>query len=235
MSLVMVIPWRPAPDGHRVANFEVIRDAYLAAGVEVIVADDGRAAGEPFNRSAAFNRGMSRTDADVIVWNEADCLIPVPQLWAGAAMAAEAPGLVLPYTDRIELTQAATARLRADLGAFTLQPGDVEAHFAGGRSIGQCGITSRATIEAIGGAWDEGYSGWGYDDNAMFHLFRVLAGPPRWVTDAGRPTIGWHLWHPPAYVAPSPQAKAQTNANRARYMALVAEREPDKVRALLGR
>jgi hypothetical protein len=230
----MVIPWRPGGDEHRVANFEFLREAYSGAGIEVIVADDGREPGEPFNRSAAYNRGMAQTDADVIVWCEADCLIPVWQLEAGAQVAAEGLGLVLPYTDRVELTQAATARLRALPGAFSLTAEDIEAHYPDGRSIGQCGITSRATMAAIGGAWDEGFSGWGWDDNAMFHIFGMLAGPPAWVACDDGPSVGLHMWHPPAYRQPSPEAAAQTEANRVRYEALLAEYDPNRVRAMLG-
>jgi hypothetical protein len=218
----IVIPWRDGGDPHRQANFQYVRDYYEALNIgPVIVSDDGNTTG-PFNRSAAYNRGLAHTDSDVIIWNEADTIIPAEQIAAGVMLAAEAPGVVIPFTERHELTPAAAKKVRAGADPWT---GDVEKVYGGGRSIGQCNITSRATLAAFGGRWCEKFSGWGYDDTLMFHAFKVLAGPPRWVEGKGV-----HLWHPKPLASSDPAVRAQIKENKRtnrRLMALA----PDKLRA----
>lgn len=226
MDVALVIPWRDGGSEHRRVNCEWLVEHYRSAGLRVIVADDGHESG-PFNRSAAFNRGLAEAgDPDVTIWNEADCLIPMDQLETAAMLAARAPGLVVPYTDRVELTKRGAELLRTDLDYWP-GPEHVERVFSDGTSIGQCGVTSRATMQAVG-QWDEHFAGWGFDDNAMFLAFERLAGPPRWVQG-----VGWHLWHPLAYGRVDTDAKARTAANRARYQAMVATQDPAALRALI--
>ena len=79
-------------------------------------------------------------------------------------------------------------------------------------------------MHAIGDHWDEGFSGWGYDDTAMHHVFRVLAGPPRWVD--GRCI---HLWHTPPLRSNDPTIKGQIAANRARWRR-ISKMPPNELR-----
>lgn len=202
----IVIPWRDGGCEHRRANFEYVRDYYQALDLgPVIVTDDGKDAG-PFNRSAAYNRGYEQTDSDVIIWNEADTVIAADQLSAAVALASEAAGVVIPFTERHELSPAGAERVRSGADPWTAE---VEKVYDGGRSIGQSNVTSRATLEAIGGRWCEKFSGWGYDDTLMFHAFKVLAGTPRWVEGKGV-----HLWHPKPIVSKDPAVRAQIKANK---------------------
>lgn len=148
------------------------------------------------------------------LWNEADTLIPADQIHTAAHLALQAPGLVIPYTERHELDPTQTARVHAGaVGAvdpFTLN--GAAAIYPGGTSIGQAGVTSRHTIDLIGGRWDDGFEGWGYDDNGMLHVFETLAGPTRWVEGKGI-----HLWHLPGFIAPTPEQAAATARNAARF------------------
>lgn len=213
---VIVIPWRPPLDnnatGHRAVNFAYVRDHYLSLGFRVIVASDGGEPGEPFNRSRAYNRGLVLADSpDVVIWNEADCIIPEAQLNSGVRVARDRPGLVVPYTERIELTLDATQRFRQQGMPFPVESKDIENLFTNGTSIGQCGITSAETLSMLGG-WDEGFEGWGYDDNAMFHTFATKCGPPRWIMG---PSL--HLWHPLVMTTQSADGQAVTERNRVRY------------------
>lgn len=214
-TVAVVIPWRDSGDPQRLADFNHTRRYYADLNPHVLVAThDGRQSG-PFNRHAAYNRGYQRThDADVVLWVEADTLIPEAQITEAAHLALEEPGLVIPYTERHELDITQTEQVFAGtVDPFTLR--GAANVFANGDSIGQAGVTSHATIDAIGGRWDDDFEGWGYDDNAALYLFATLAGPTRWVTGKGI-----HLWHTPAYVAATPESEAVTQANAMRLRTL---------------
>lgn len=215
VDLAIVIPWRDPGDGERKDNFDYVYEHYRSMNVGPVFAiSDGREAGQPFNRSAAYNRGYDLcVRANVVLWNEADTILPKPAVEHAAQMALDEPGLVVPFTERHELNAEQTAWvLQGVADPFNLRGATV---YPDGRSIGQAGLTSVATMNAIGGRWDEGFEGWGYDDNAMFHIFAELAGPPRFV--AGK---GVHLWHTPVYHAHTPQSRATTDRNAARYAAI---------------
>lgn len=226
-DLAIVIPWRDPGDSERATNYQHVLDHYFALDIApVIVASDGRKHGQPFNRSAAYNRGYAaRGLANVILWNEADTLLTAEAVLAAADLALQRPGLVVPYTERHELNAAQThAVIHDGEDPFTMRGSIV---YPDGRSIGQAGATSTHTIDLIGGCWDEGFEGWGYDDNAMFHIFTELAGKPRWV--AGK---GVHLWHTPVYSTHTPQSQAATSRNAARCQAITS-RTGDDLRRLI--
>lgn len=225
-TVAVVIPWRDGGDLHRRAGFEYTLGYYEALAIgPVVVADDGRSSGH-FNRHAAYNRGYAQTVADVVLWNEADTLLPREQIEQAVALAVDAHGLVVPYTERHELSVADTYRVYQGADPFGIKG---EVVYGNQISIGQAGVTSRATMDAIGGRWDEGYEGWGYDDNAAFQAFKVLAGKPRWV--AGK---GVHLWHDPAHMMPSAEANEATQRNAARFAAQQAMSADDLRASLQG-
>src|SRR5690606_41252282 len=58
------------------------------------------------------------------------------------------------------------------------------------RSI--CIVVPRVVFEAVGG-FDEGYRGWGAEDDAFWHAATIAAGDPQRV--AG---VAYHLHHKPA-------------------------------------
>lgn len=211
MNIGIVIPWRSSGDPDRDANCEyVVR--YYQSHATVALVDDGREAGQQFNRHAAYNRGLRWARAagcDVVLWNEADTILPWENVVLAARTALDQPGMVLPYTERHELGATQTQSVLAgEVDPFTPRG---ETVYSDGSSIGQASVTSLHTMDLIGGRWDEGFKGWGYDDNAMFHIFSTLAGKPRWV--AGK---GVHLWHTPAYRAPTPASRIATDHNAAR-------------------
>src|SRR5690606_16375058 len=55
-----------------------------------------------------------------------------------------------------------------------------------------CLLIPRAVFEAIGGL-DEGYRGWGAEDNALWHAATIAAGKPERTTGPA-----YHMHHPPA-------------------------------------
>jgi hypothetical protein len=142
-----------------------------------------------FNRSQAYNRGAWFVDADVVVFAEADMLVPYSQIRQAVAMAAAAPGLVVPFIQYRYLTPEDSGLVRA----HDIEPGDCipESTMDNGESIGAINVVSRETLDAIG-LWDEVFEGAWYDDVAMKIAFEVCAGPTRWVDGPA-----WHLWHKP--------------------------------------
>jgi hypothetical protein len=203
MNVSVVIPWRSSGDERREANFQQVL-AYLNQSVEedVIVVSDGKESG-PFNRSAAYNRGREFAPADVYVWHEADMIVAPAQIRTAIEWAAEAPGLVVPFTDYVTKDH----------------PDEPQRIVTGGRSFGAVGVTSEATMQAVG-QWDEGFAGNAFDDTAMKLAFEVCAGPTRFVPGQGK-----HLWHPPA--TPSKQ-------NHARWeLYLAARNDPERIRELI--
>lgn len=222
VRIAVVIPWRDKGDPDRQAAYAYTHAYYRRLGVDTIVTDDGATTG-PFNRHRAYNRGLARTDADVILWNEADTLIPSEQITAAATLALAEPGIVIPYTERHELNATQSRVVYQGADPFGLRGAVV---YPDGCSIGQAGVTSRRTLDLIGGMWDEGFAGWGYDDNAAFLTFARLAGPPRWVQGKGV-----HLWHEPAFNDYSPEREAATAANAERF-ARMRDMTDDQIRAL---
>ena len=222
-DVAIVIPWRDPGDGERKANFDYVYEHYRSMDIgPVFAVSDGREPGQPFNRSAAYNRGYRLTGrANVILWNEADTLLTVEAVLAAAHQSLQAPGMVVPYTERHELDAAQTQAVLDGVDPFTMRGHIV---YSDGSSIGQAGVTSTRTMDLIGGRWDEGFEGWGYDDNAMFHVFNALAGQPRWV--AGK---GVHLWHTPVYAAHTEQSRATTDRNAARCQAIMARTGADLI------
>ena len=215
VTIAVVIPWRDSGDPHRRRNAEHVAGYYRHLDVgPVIISGDGADEG-PFNRHRAYNRGYVQASTDVVLWNEADTLIPRAQIEQAADLAMQTPGLVLPYDQRYELDPRGARLVWAGVDPFTCE--STERVWAPRASIGQAGITSRTTMQAIGGRWPEQFAGWGYDDDAMVHVFATLAGPTRWV--AGR---GVHLWHPLAYQQQTPEQRAATERNERTCRELVS-------------
>jgi hypothetical protein len=217
----VIVPWRDKGSPERRANFEFVHARLLADGWSVTVASDGQDG--PFNRSAAYNAGRAQAPADVYVWHEADMLIPRAQLERGIELAAESPGLVVPFTEYRYFSYSDSCRILDGHPPEGFQPEHV---MADGISIGAVGITSEATMRAVG-QWDERFAGWGHDDNAMFAAFRVAAGRPRWVEGPGL-----HLWHPPGMQDPRREEQHATEQNYNRWLRYKNAESADLVRAL---
>jgi len=98
MNVAIVIPFRDrGNDPLRPANLRCVIEHWDGCDVPVWLSDDGRVGDAQFNRSQAYNRGAWFVDADVVVFAEADMLVPYSQIRQAVAMAAAAPGLVVPF------------------------------------------------------------------------------------------------------------------------------------------
>lgn len=198
---------------------------------QVVISSDGASGKAPFNRSRAYNRG-AEVLADIYVWHEADMLVPRHQLVEGIRLAAQEPGLVVPFDTYCYLGEDDSMKVLEGAAPGFFKP---ERVMTDGRSIGAVGITSAATLQSVG-QWDEMFSGWGYDDNAMAYAFQKAANPTRWVVGDAH-----HLWHTPGWQAGgrfaggaeiSDEEKAATERNRIRLGLYRQARSPLEIRRL---
>lgn len=225
---LVCIPFRDRGDGWRRANLSLVC-AHLGELATVVVVDDGRQGADQFNRSAAYNKGVKiarQGGFSSIIFNEADMIVPYTQLTESDHLSRLRPGLVVPFSERHELSQSATL-LCQEKG---WSPMELEAENVYGDcvSMGAVNVVSMATMDKVG-AWDETFEGAWYDDNAMFRAFEIASGQPRWV--AGR---GTHLWHMPTQRPDaSEEDKAATERNKNRYEnQYLRAQTPEEIRIL---
>lgn len=234
---VVVIPFRDrGRDPLRQQNLDQVLDWWAGSPWAVHVVDDGRAGDEQFNRSAAYNRGAEvacEAGADVVIYTEADMLIPYEQVaLAVSAAASDDAGLVVPFTTYCYLSETSSELVRAGRRApYTVEP---ERTMDNGASMGAVNVVSMASLAAIG-RWDEGFEGNSYDDNAMDRAFAVCCGVRRHV-----PGPAWHLYHVPGHewwganAALTDADRAALEANEQRWLRYAAATTPEQIRALTG-
>lgn len=198
-SAAIVIPFRDrGNDPARPANLRRVEQHWCHCDIPVLVVSDGLTGVELFNRSAAYNYGAAATDADVLVYIEADIIIDLAQLQKAIHLAADHPGLVLPFTHLHALDE----RDSADVRAHQKQPSGCSGTVSE-QSVGPANVVSRRTLEMVGG-WDEAFRGHGFDDLAMCQAFEVVAGPLRRVSGPA-----YHLHHLPGVPGPRNFDRAQ--------------------------
>lgn len=194
-DVAVIVPFRAREGGDplRKENLARVVEHWSGYDCEVLVVDDGRSGDEQFNRSAAYNRGAMRgrttaTAADMLIFAESDLLVSYAQIDRAIAMAADSPGMVVPFSWFMAISEDDSARVRA----HQAEPEDCEMEPVRGHrdSIGAVNVLSRQTLELIGGGYDEAFEGAWYDDDAMKIAFDVAAGPTRFVEGSG-----YHLYH----------------------------------------
>jgi len=226
-KVAFIIPFRDrGRDPRRPANLQRVLKHWDGYGEPVLVVDDGRGEDAQFNRSAAYNRAVAQTDADVLVFTESDLIVPYDQIDRGIAEAISAPGLVVPFSKFLAITEEDSVAVRE----FRLDPAAAQANQirADYKSIGAVNIVSRESLNRIG-QYDEGFEGAWYDDDAMELAFRVCCGPTRFVDGPG-----FHLYHLSggggAHL--TAEDKAATERNKARFNQYRRARTPEQIRAL---
>jgi glycosyltransferase involved in cell wall biosynthesis len=160
----------------------------------------GTSDAQPINRSAARNDAARQTDADVIVFCDADTWIDIEAFWQMVERAGETDRLVHGYTKHMHLSRKAT---EATLDGRTVKSGQVILN----QPLGIVAV-SRSLLDLVGG-FDERFIGWGGEDRAFQFACDTLAGPGERI-DA----MSYHLWHPNA------PEKGRGTATRKRNIAL---------------
>lgn len=168
-----------------------------------------------FNRGTARNNAAVEATGDVFVIWDADTVCPDVFLRTAVESVVEG-GWALPYGRYYNLSRKLTEHYVAQDPQVEIMrpaPEQVEHDLD---SVGGIIAIHRDQFVAMGG-YDEGYVGWGYEDNAFALKAERSAGLPRRVEDG----FVCHLWHE----APEDQRFGQPNIefNRARFR--LAERE----------
>lgn len=204
-TVAVIVPWRDSGDFHRQGNMLTVMDHLTRwVGDELVLANDGRTQG-PFNRSAAYNRGvLAAGDPDVFVFCEADMLIPFSQLDHAVMIAAASPGLVVPFSHYRYLDEESSRQVISGAHPHNFIP-----IWTQETATGAVNVVSAHSMEQIG-CWDEAFEGHGYDDKAMEIAFRKATTAPTFKI----PGPGYHLWHPMAF---APWEKQGPHAEEANY------------------
>ena len=180
----IVLPWRDPGCVYRRKHFDFLYD-YYSKEFDVIVGDnDGK-----FNRSAARNAGVDATESEVAVIIDADNYINHSQIHSAVKVAKRKDCLVKPFSHFGYLTEEATnsfyvgmSSFRFDGSAFINEP---EQKFTGGAYV-----MKKRLWQEIGGM-DEGFVGWGAEDDAFHLLVKAKVGPAHYIEG-----FDYHLYHP---------------------------------------
>jgi hypothetical protein len=230
MNTAVIIPWRDrGVDPLRSANLHRVQEQWAEYDLPVIISGDGRDGDAPFNRSAAYNRGIAAaTDAEVFILAESDMLIDIEQIAAAAVLAARAPGLVMPFRIYHALSPEHSERVRAG----EVAPAEAVQGAGNDRTAavhgGAINIISRTTYYAVG-RYDEMFEGAWYDDDSMKRAFEICCGPTRFVDGPA-----YHLYHLPGGRGEHlrPGDRAATVRNKARHERYLLASTPGQIRAL---
>jgi hypothetical protein len=198
MRVEVCVPFRGG-DKVRERNFEYVKAWWDELGYKVHVGDsDGR-----FNRAQARNRAASQSDADVLVFADADTVGDAKLVEKACTHAYKTGELSYPFTHFVGLSEPGTveymrsgrvAGVRTRVGPPKSSPGGI--------------LAIHQDLFEWAGGYDEAFTGWGYEDLAFACAARTLGGIHRL-----EGTI-IHLWHPIA--ADKRVAIAGKTPNRAR-------------------
>jgi predicted glycosyltransferase involved in capsule biosynthesis len=186
MKQDVIIPWRNVGEPWRSKHFRFLLN-YYSKDFNIIIANNE---GE-FNRSAARNRGVAESTSSVSVIIDADNYIPINQILDAVRAAERKDILVKPFSSFGYLTEESTNlfyecqenSFYSDFSpTYIDQP---QKDFTGGAYV-----IKKDLWQKLGGM-DEGFIGWGAEDDA-FHLLCKREGiRTRYING-----FDYHLYHP---------------------------------------
>lgn len=227
MTVALIIPWRPV-DPFRQLTLDFVQ-AHVERTLgpdEVVLADDD---GLTFNRGRALAAGVAQTSSDVLVFADADLLVPGDALQRAVELAADS-SYVVPFDRLVGLDYETTVeiigrRCEWSIDWRTSEPDHVELDWPR-LSTGGCNVVTREAYER-GGGFDPRFPGWGFEDAAFDLAMQTLVGPATWL-DAQ----AVHLWHPHDVTRSDDDLVAAGKLLVARYEGAFGD--VDAVRALIG-
>jgi len=185
MKQEVIIPWRDAEDPWRSKHFNFLLDHY-SKDFNIIIGDSE---GE-FNRSAARNNGVSNSSSEVSVVIDADNFIPIDQIKEAVRVASYKKALIKPFSLFGYLTEESTYLFYEHFNnSFVdFSPTYMEKpqkDFTGG------GYVMKKSLWQDLGGMDEGFIGWGAEDDAFHILCKSKNIKTIYVNG-----IDYHLYHP---------------------------------------
>jgi glycosyltransferase involved in cell wall biosynthesis len=161
MRQQVIIPWRDVGEPWRKKHFDFLSD-YYSKEFDIVLGDvDGE-----FNRSAARNAGLEISDSEVSVIIDADNFFPINNIFDAVSAAKRKDILVKPFSSFGYLTEESTNTFYNNFGTSSFNPlylNPPQGNFTGGSYV-----MKKSLWQSIGGM-DEGFIGWGAEDDA-FHL-----------------------------------------------------------------
>lgn len=217
----VLVPRRP-DHGYRDTIYGFLLQRYWAAtGYRVV---EGPHYEGPFNRSAATNlaAGLAGNWA-VAVIADADTWVPTEQLDRAIALAQQTGKLVAAFSTVNEISQADTEQIMATRRLAT-PTGTIRS----GEMLTQSSMLAvpRNLWEHVHG-FDEGFRGWGGEDNAFWRACTLAAGEPLRIDGHAH-----HLWHPPSGDRAQRRKDPLYQANWARWQRYAEATTIDQVLAL---
>jgi hypothetical protein len=172
----------------------------------------------PYNRAWAFNVAARMARAPVLVLHDNDFV--VPRDYARCVLDEEARGADVVNLKRFNfyLSQQDTRRVVERTQVWPFAPVSLTQNLTGGGSL-----AIRADTYARLGGMDEGFVGWGGEDNEFWERCGLAR---RW--DYGYLSLV-HLWHPP-----QPQKSDGASPTLQRYQRLSTVEPGERVRRLAG-
>lgn len=213
MRFSYVIPYRSDESGMRATNLKTVL-AWLSRLPQlevVLVEQDGQSRVEhgalpsnsvhvfvenagPFNKSWALNVGFMRAAGDVVAFGDADMILNGQTLMNAFEQCVEAADAVKPYDRLIDLTPDESRLLIESDGPLSVRRRSSDVNREGlGEFICFCGgifVMKRNVYLDLGG-FDEGFIGWGCEDDAM--SLKVQRLGVRTLTLQKQ--AAFHLWH----------------------------------------
>lgn len=148
----------------------------------------------PFNKSWGFNVGFRSSVGDVVVFHDADIIMDVHALAQSVVLCSNAFDAVKPYDRLVDLTESESEQVRKGKGIpfINVEERGINREYRG-EYICFCGgifLMRRDVYEELGG-FDENFSGWGGEDDAMTLKLHAMEKNTHIVTGQ----TAWHLWH----------------------------------------
>lgn len=207
-DVAICIPWRyDGPERRRIFAWVYERWFHLAdaVGAEIVVAD---AEGDEFSRSRSRNRAAVETDAEHLVFVDADTTVPSVEVFRAALQLVRDGTAVLPYTHYYNLTTEATEQLLEEPTDVVIDRPRRYNHDLT-TSVSGVVMLPRGAFEAVG-RYDESFVGWGYEDNAFYVAVETMWHPWHRMN-----SFVVHLEHPPGPRFESPNIEASRRRFRA--------------------
>lgn len=183
MKQEVIIPWRDVNCIYRRKHFDYLV-SYYSQEFDIVIGDHKG----DFNRSAARNAGVDKIKGDIAVVIDADNYIPIDQIHSAVRAARRQNFLVKPFTWFGYLTEDSTNMFYDFYGLIDFTPEYVDPpqkDFTGGAYV-----MKKQLWKDLGGM-DEGFIGWGAEDDA-FHLLCKNNG----IKVRYEEGYDYHLYHP---------------------------------------
>lgn len=204
MKINILFPYRKNNDFRRQRNLDFTLGHYnkfvqeysdqIQLG-EIVLADDDHSL---FNRGRALHNAYleQKELPDLMIFADADLIVPFNRLLHGCSLVYEEPSYVVPFSEVHYLNDQATE--------VVMDGGDFQANYPNttywkNKSTGGLNILTPEAYEKSGG-FDPRFIDWGFEDAAFDAQMQTLVGPCKWVTGPA-----YHLYHHSARKGNSPQ------------------------------